>query len=289
LRAWAAASQLQGNTVVLMHTEGHLLGAVTLSDPVRDEARWVVDYFKQLGLEVWLCTGDNSATAQTIAKAVGITNVVAEALPATKADCVRQLQTQSGKQGRRRVLFVGDGINDSVALVQADVGLALGVGAQVAVEAADVALVRSELSDCVYFVALSKATFRTIIMNFFWAFCFNFVCLPLAAGVFYPHIHIPPLVAGIGMASSSCLVVMTSLALRRFQPPRPRPDVLAAAPQHRDDTGTRSAKRGRARSLEEEPLTGAGVGAQAAPKVLGCGTDGVELVANASPLLTHPR
>merc|ERR1712039_447905 len=98
-------------------------------------------------------------------------------------------------------------------------GIAIGVGAQVAVEAASVALVRSELSDCVTFLSLCKRTFRTIILNFFWAFCFNFVCLPLAAGLFYPHIHIPPLIAGIGMASSSFLVVCSSLMLRRFTSP----------------------------------------------------------------------
>merc|ERR1712107_192711 len=98
-------------------------------------------------------------------------------------------------------------------------GIAIGVVAQIVVEAADVALVRSELSDCVTFLSLSKATFRTIMLNFFWAFCFNFLCLPMAAGVFYPSIHIPPLAAGIGMAASSCLVVFSSLRLRYFRPP----------------------------------------------------------------------
>mmetsp|Transcript_77262 Transcript_77262/g.201196 ORF Transcript_77262/g.201196 Transcript_77262/m.201196 type:complete len:258 (+) Transcript_77262:283-1056(+) len=204
-----------------MHVDTQLVGAVALRDPIRADAAWVVDYMQRtLGLEVWMCTGDNAATAQTIAREVGITNVVAEALPATKSDCVKQLQRTGAGKSLRRVCFVGDGINDSIALAQADVGIAIGVGAQVAVEAADVTLVRSELADCVYFLSLSKSTFSTIILNFFWAFCFNFVCLPMAAGVFYPTIHVPPLVAGIGMASSSCLVVMTSLGLRRFQPPR---------------------------------------------------------------------
>mmetsp|Transcript_121787 Transcript_121787/g.389400 ORF Transcript_121787/g.389400 Transcript_121787/m.389400 type:complete len:1102 (+) Transcript_121787:80-3385(+) len=221
LRSWVALLQEQGHTVVLMHVDAQLVGAVALRDPIREDAAWVVDYLQRtLGLEVWMCTGDNAATAQMIAREVGITNVVAEALPATKSDCVKQLQRTGAGKSLRRVCFVGDGINDSIALAQADVGIAIGVGAQVAVEAADVTLVRSELVDCVYFLSLSKSTFSTIILNFFWAFCFNFVCLPMAAGVFYPTIHIPPLVAGIGMASSSCLVVMTSLGLRRFQPPR---------------------------------------------------------------------
>lgn len=260
LRTWAAVSQEQGQTVVLMHSGGQLLGAVALSDQVREDAEWVVDYLqRQLGLEVWLCTGDNTATAQFIAKAVGITNVIAEALPATKSDCVRQLQLcKAGTSGARRVLFVGDGINDAIALAQADVGMAIGVGATIAVEAADVTLVRSELIDCVFFLALSKSTFLTIIMNFFWAFCFNFVCLPLAAGVFYPHIHIPPLVAGIGMASSSCLVVMTSLSLRGFAPPSPSGNKsLLRPPSAAAGVGSGRAKRRSrsAASLEQEPLT----------------------------------
>merc|ERR1711920_835214 len=175
---------------------------------------------KTLGAEVWLCTGDNVATAQCIADQVGITHVIAEALPTTKSECVAKLQRPEKAGGRlRRVCFVGDGMNDSPALAQADVGVALGVGAQVAVEAADVTLVRAELADCITFLALSKATFRTIMLNFFWAFCFNVVCLPIAAGLFYPKVHIPPLVAGIGMASSSCLVVLSSLRLRSFGPP----------------------------------------------------------------------
>jgi len=221
LLEWAAGLQHQGHTVVLLHVDGRPLGAVALHDPVREDARWVVSYLSRtLGLEVWLCTGDNTATARAVARQVGIDHVVAEALPSTKSACVQSLQSKAGK-AKRRICFVGDGINDSPALAQADVGIAIGVGAQVAVEAASVALVRSELADCVAFLALCRNTFRTIILNFFWAFCFNFVCLPLAAGVFYPHIHIPPLIAGIGMASSSFLVVFSSLTLRLFQSPVP--------------------------------------------------------------------
>jgi len=192
-----------------------------MRDPVREDAAWVVDYLaNRLGLEVWLCSGDNTATALCIAHEVGIKHVVAEALPSTKCECVQQLQNH-GSMANRKICFVGDGMNDSPALAQADVGIAIGVGAQVAVEAADVTLVRSELGDCITFLSLSIATFRTIMLNFFWAFCFNVVCLPIAAGIFYPAIHIPPLAAGVGMASSSCLVVLSSLQLRRFSPPVP--------------------------------------------------------------------
>jgi Cu+-exporting ATPase len=221
---WMGGMQQQGHIVVLLHVEGRPFGAVALQDPVREEAAWVVGYMeKTLGAEVWLCTGDNAATAQCIADQVGITHVIAEALPSTKSECVAKLQRPEKAGDRpRRVCFVGDGMNDSPALAQADVGVALGVGAHVAVEAADVALVRSELSDCVTFLALSKATFRTILLNFFWAFCFNFLCLPVAAGLFYPAVYIPPLVAGMGMACSSLFVVCSSLMLRRFSPPVPR-------------------------------------------------------------------
>jgi len=148
-----------------------------------------------------------------------IENVVAEALPIMKKNCVQDLQ-QGTK--RRRVCFVGDGMNDSAALAQADAGIAFGVGADVAMKAADATLVRCELSECVALLALSRRTYRTIIVNFFWAFCFNFLCLPLAVGVFYPKVHIPPLAAGVGMASSSFLVTLSSLSIRGFRPP-PQP------------------------------------------------------------------
>ena len=220
LLGWVAMLQEQGHTVVIMHIGSQLVGAVALRDSVREDAEWVVSYLRDtLKLDVWLCTGDNTATAAAIAKEVGIVNIVAEALPVTKSECVKQLQSKGGGRANR-VCFVGDGVNDSIALAQADVGIAIGVGAQVAVEAADVTLIRSELEECATFLALSKTTFSTIRLNFFWAFCFNFVCLPMAAGVFYPAIHIPPLAAGIGMAGSSCLVVFTSLSLRSFVPPR---------------------------------------------------------------------
>jgi len=223
LLAWVKRLQEQGHTVVLLHVDAQPLGAVALRDPIRADARALVDFLStDLGLEVWLCSGDNAATAQCVAHEVGIRHIVAEALPSTKSEQVRALQRTGRSTGRQRVCFIGDGINDSPALAAADVGIALGVGAQVAVEAADVALVRSELKDCIAFLTLSRATFRTILLNFFWAFCFNFVCLPMAAGVLYPTVHIPPLAAGIGMATSSCLVVLSSLQLRRFGPSQAR-------------------------------------------------------------------
>ncbi|CAK0896893.1 unnamed protein product [Prorocentrum cordatum] len=195
---WMKDMQGQGHIVVLLHIDGVPAGAVALRDPVREEAPGVIDYVqRKLGATVWMCTGDNAATAHVIAREVGIEHVIAEAMPATKSELVAKLQ-KPAKPGRRplKVCFCGDGMNDSLALAQADVGVALGVGADVAVDAADVALVRDEIDEVAAFLALSRATFRTILVNFFWAFCFNFVCLPLAAGIFYPTAHIPPLVAG---------------------------------------------------------------------------------------------
>mmetsp|Transcript_59967 Transcript_59967/g.111206 ORF Transcript_59967/g.111206 Transcript_59967/m.111206 type:complete len:1068 (-) Transcript_59967:44-3247(-) len=224
LQKWLDGMQSHSHTVVLLHVDGKAVGAVAMKDSLREDAPWVVNWLQQkLGAEVWMCTGDNTATAQSIAHEVGITKVIAEALPSTKKACVQQLQEKrkGGGLGRSTVAFVGDGMNDSPALAQANVGIAIGVGAQVAVEAADIALVRSELTDLVSFLALGQVTLRTIKLNFFWAFCFNFACLPIAAGVlYYPNrIVIPPLAAGIGMAASSFLVVSSSLLIRCFSPP----------------------------------------------------------------------
>jgi Cu+-exporting ATPase len=218
---WMKDMQLKGHIVVLMHIDGMPAGAVALRDPIREESPWVIDYVqRKLGAKVYMCTGDNASTAQAIAREVGIEHVIAEAMPATKKELVAELQKPARPGGRPlRVCFCGDGMNDSPALAQADVGVAIGVGADVAVEAADVALVRDEIDELAAFLALSRATFKTILVNFFWAFCFNIVCLPLAAGIFYPTAHIPPLVAGIGMSCSSLFVVWSSLCLRFFKAP----------------------------------------------------------------------
>jgi len=134
-------------------------------------------------------------------------------LPSDKVDCVRRLQEDG------RVCMVGDGINDAPAMSQADLGIAIGAGSFLTTEAADVVLVRSDLKDFFAFHTLCRSTVHTIYRNFVWAFLFNFVSLPIAAGLFYPHVMIPPLYAGIAMGFSSVLVVTSSLLLRRFTPP----------------------------------------------------------------------
>ena len=193
---------------MFLHADCQLLGAVAVHDPLRPESLWVVEYMQKLGLDVWLCSGDNTATAEAVAGQLGIRNVVAEALPGTKSDCVGKLKHTTAKP--RRVCFVGDGVNDSPALAEADVGIAIGVGAQVvnrvsrtakvslaeiapflvisllsihvkAIDAADVTLVRAEISDVAAFIALSKAAFRTILLNFFLGFLFQLCVSPFGS------------------------------------------------------------------------------------------------------------
>jgi Cu+-exporting ATPase len=189
-----------------------------------------------MGLDVWLCTGDHELTALACARQVGIdeSNVCAQVSPEGKADLVTRLQKRSlggnpaavrnherNKSRRKRVAVVGDGINDAVALARADVGIAIGAGTEVAVEAADVVLVRSSLHDVVMALHLSRVVFHRIRWNFLWALGYNLVALPFAAGIFYPFtgFRLPPAFAGLMMAFSSVSVVTSSLLLRLYTKP----------------------------------------------------------------------
>ena len=158
-----------------------------------------------------LLTGDHRAAAERIGQEVGVDQVIAEVLPEEKAGVVQKLQAQG-----RKVMMVGDGINDAPALVQADVGCAIGSGSDIAIESADLILTRSELSDVPRAIRLSRLTIRNIRQNLFWAFCYNSICIPVAAGALYPafHILLTPMIAGAAMSLSSLCVVSNALRLR---------------------------------------------------------------------------
>jgi Cu+-exporting ATPase len=213
LAPWIHTHQVEACTVVIPHINGRALGAIALRDKIQTGAGDVISFLKSRGIRVVMLTGDHNRTAQAIANEVGVDEVVSNALPSDKVECVKRCQEDG------RVCMVGDGINDAPAMSQADLGVAIGAGSFLTTEAADVVLVRSDLKDFFAFYTLCRSTVYTIYRNFLWAFIFNFVSLPIAAGLFYPNVMIPPLYAGIAMGFSSVLVVTSSLLLRSFTPP----------------------------------------------------------------------
>ncbi|MFY1692156.1 heavy metal translocating P-type ATPase [Plantactinospora sp. WMMB782] len=208
-----AQAEAAGRTVVLAGWEGRVRGALVVADGVKPTSREAVAGLRRLGLTPVLLTGDNGAVARSVAAEVGIDEVIAEVLPADKLDVVKRLQAEG-----RVVAMVGDGVNDAAALAQADLGLAMGTGTDVAIEAADLTLVRGDLTAAVDAIRLSRATLRVIRGNLFWAFAYNVAALPLAAiGM------LNPMIAGAAMAFSSVFVVGNSLRLRRFTAYREAP------------------------------------------------------------------
>jgi Cu+-exporting ATPase len=215
----AARLAEEGKTPIYAAVDGRFAGLLAVADEVRSESKAAIESLKRMGLEVVMLTGDNGRTADAVARGVGITRVLAEVLPAGKAGEIKRLQQEG-----RKVAMVGDGINDAPALAQADLGISIGTGTDVAIEASDVTLIRADLNGVVASIALSRATMRTIKQNLFWAFVYNTVGIPLAAGLLYPLTGwlLSPVVASAAMSLSSVSVVANSLRLRGWSAPRAR-------------------------------------------------------------------
>jgi Cu+-exporting ATPase len=206
LRTVKAAAEAEGRTPVLVAWDGEVRGVVVVADTVKDTSAEAVASLRELGLRPVLLTGDNEAAARSVAAEVGIDEVIAEVLPEDKVDVIRRLQDDG-----RVVAMVGDGVNDAAALAQADLGLAMGTGTDVAIEASDLTLVRGDLRSAADAIRLSRRTLGTIKGNLFWAFAYNVAAVPLAAAGL-----LNPMLAGAAMAFSSLFVVTNSLRLRRF-------------------------------------------------------------------------
>ncbi len=247
--------QNDGSSYILVAVDNSLAAVITLEDPIKPEAQEAIHLLKSMNIECWMLTGDNRTTALAVAKKVGLTDVLAEVKPAEKAAKVSELQSRG-----LVVAMVGDGVNDSPALAQADVGIAIGAGTDIALESAQIVLIKNNLLDVITAIDLSKKTFKRIKLNYLWAMIYNVLStihsflphlrlflsllsllslplpsllivpihlpgIPLAAGLLYPyyHIQVPPLVASACMAFSSISVVLSSLELKRYRPPHLRP------------------------------------------------------------------
>lgn len=205
-----------GKTPLFLAESGRLLGCVAVADVVKPDSAKAIAALRRMGRRVVLLTGDNQRTANVIARQIGVDQVIAQVLPQDKAKCVAQLQQQG-----QRVAMVGDGVNDAPALAQADVGLAIGAGTDIAIESADVVLMKSSLLDIPAAMDLSRAVLRNIKQNLFWAFFYNSIGIPVAAGVLYPALHLTlnPMLAAAAMSLSSVCVVSNALRLRGWKPP----------------------------------------------------------------------
>ena len=206
---------LEGKTPVLVAISGEFAGVIAIADTVKSSSKIAVEELHRMGLKIAMLTGDNQLTAKAIAKEVEIDIVLAEVLPEDKANEIKKLQAEGFV-----VAMVGDGINDAPALAQADLGIAIGSGTDIAMDSADIVLMRDDLKDVVTAIELSKATLKNIKQNLFWAFAYNTAGIPLAAGVFYAlggHL-LNPMFGAAAMSLSSVSVVSNALRLKNFKP-----------------------------------------------------------------------
>ena len=205
----------QGKTPMYMAIDGDLAGVIAVADTLKANSKKAVEALHKLGIEVVMLTGDNEKTAQAIAKEVGIDKVVSDVLPGDKANEVKRLQDEG-----KNVAMVGDGINDAPALAMANIGIAIGSGTDVAIESADIVLMRSDILDVVGAIQLSKATIKNIKENLGWAFGYNTLGIPVAMGILYafggPLLN--PMIAAFAMSFSSVSVLLNALRLKRFKP-----------------------------------------------------------------------
>ncbi len=205
----------QGKTPLYFAEDKKLLGVIAVADVVKPTSKQAIAEFRNMGIDVVMLTGDNKRTAEAIGKQMNLTKVVAEVLPQDKEKEVRRIQQQG-----KKVAMIGDGINDAPALARADVGVAIGAGTDVAIESADIVLMKSDLLDGVAAIQLSRAVIRNIKQNLFWAFFYNVIGIPLAAGIFFTTLgwKLNPMFAAAAMSCSSVFVVTNALRLKLFQP-----------------------------------------------------------------------
>ena len=205
----------QGKTVLYITRGDALCGLIAVADTIRPTSASAVAELKNMGLDTLMLTGDNPITAEAVRRATGIDDVQAEVLPQDKENAIRALQAKG-----KRVAMIGDGINDAPALARADIGIAIGAGTDIAIESADIVLMRSDLTDAVTAIRLSRAVMKTIRQNLFWAFFYNLIGIPVAAGILYPFtgITLNPMIAAAAMSFSSVTVVTNALRLRFFRP-----------------------------------------------------------------------
>jgi Cu+-exporting ATPase len=204
----------EGNTVILISVNNEAIGIISLSDELKENAVSVIQKLKKYGKIIFMITGDNKRVAQSISQKLGIDEVLSEVLPHEKAEKIKELQ----KEGKI-VSMIGDGINDAPALAQADAGIVLGSGADIAIETGDIILIKDDLENVIRAINLSKGVFRKIKENLFWSFFYNCIGIIFATGILYSYTHwlLNPAIAALAMALSSVSVVLNSLALKRYK------------------------------------------------------------------------